>query len=67
MTKNYLDFKMGEGDKEKEWLDKEQPGNSEPFSVTNLSVYFIIMNNLALRNNFAMTKEFLIPKLNCMY
>jgi hypothetical protein len=29
MTKKYLDFKMGEGDKEKEWLDKEQPGNSE--------------------------------------
>ena len=26
---------------DKEWLDSEQPGNSEPFPVTNLPVYFI--------------------------
>ena len=26
---------------DKEWLDSEQPGNSEPFPVTNLPFYFI--------------------------
>ena len=25
---------------DKKWLDCEQPGNSEPFSVTKLPVYF---------------------------
>ena len=52
MTKKYLDFKMGEGDKEKEWLDKEQPGNSEPFSVTNLSVYFINNEQPGIKEQF---------------
>mgnify|MGYP001322797758 CR=1 FL=1 len=44
----------------KELLNKEQPGNSEPFPVTNLPV-----NKLALVNNFTMTKKFLIAKFDC--
>ena len=54
MTKKYLDFKMGEGDKEKEkeWLDKEQPGNSEPFPVTNLPVYLINSEQIGISERF---------------
>jgi hypothetical protein len=33
----------------KDWLDSEQPGNSEPFHMTNLLVYFI--NSEQLCNN----------------
>ena len=50
----------------KERLDTEQPGNSEPFPVTNLPVYVLHKDNehLALRNNFAVTKKFLITKFD---
>ena len=40
--------------------DKEQIGVKEPFPVTNLPVYFIM-----IRNNFRVTKEFLITKFDC--
>ena len=43
----------------KELLNKEQPGNSEPFPVTNLPV-----NKLALVNNFTISKKFLITKFD---
>ena len=33
----YITVELGD----KERLDSEQPGNSEPFPVTNLPVYFI--------------------------
>ena len=50
----------------KERLDTEQPGNSEPFPVTNLPVYVLHKDkeHLALRNNFAVTKKFLITKFD---
>jgi hypothetical protein len=39
----------------KEWLNKEQLGNSEPFLVTNMPVHLInIVIKLALVNNCAM-------------
>ena len=41
------------------FLDGEQPGNSEPCLVTNSPVY--IINNLALVNNFSMTKGSVSP------
>ena len=47
------------GDKER--LDSEQPGKSEPCLVTNSPVY--IINNLALVNNFLMTKGSVSPRL----
>ena len=47
------------GDKER--LDSEQPGKSEPCLVTNSPVY--IINNLALVNNFLMTKGSVSPSL----
>ena len=43
---------------DKERLDSEQLGSSDTFPLTNLSVYFI--------NNFAMTKQFLITKFDCI-
>ena len=43
---------------DKEQLDNEQLGSSDTFLLTNLSVYFI--------NNFAMTKQFLITKFDCI-
>ena len=52
----------------KELLNKEQIGNSEPFPVTTLPVYFKkIVNKLALVNNFAITKKFLDAKFDCTF
>ena len=48
----------------KELFDKEQIGIKEPFPVTNLPVYFIRIRNLALRNNFWVTKKFIITKFD---
>ena len=49
MNYNHSAVKLGD----KERLDSEQPGNSEPCLVTNSRVFYII-NNLALVNNFSM-------------
>jgi hypothetical protein len=49
----------------KELFNKEQIGNSEPFSVTNLPVYLINSEQMALVNNFAMAKKFLNAKFDC--
>ena len=37
LPKFHITFKLGD----KEWLNSEQPGYSEPLPVTNLPVYFI--------------------------
>ena len=36
----------------KEWLNKEQLGNSEPFPVTNLSVYLINSEQIGISEQF---------------
>ena len=38
------------GDKER--LDSEQPGNSEPFPVTNLPVYFVNSEQAGITEQF---------------
>ena len=48
----------------KERLDKEQLSNSEPFPMTNMLVHFKIVKKLALVNNCATTKKFLITKFD---
>ena len=50
----------------KERLNKEQLGNSKPFSVTNIPVYLINSERIGiiLVKNFAMTKKFLITKFD---
>ena len=58
MNYNHSAVKLGD----KEWLNSEQPGNSEPCLVTNLRVFYII-NNLALVNNFSMIKGSVSPSL----
>ena len=50
---------------------KEQIGVKEPFPVTNLPIYLGNLlhkdkGQLALRNNFRVTKKFLITKFDCM-
>ena len=53
------------GDKER--IDKEQIGVKEPFPMTNLLFYFIRPDkeHLMLRNNFRVTKKFLIANFDC--
>ena len=50
---------------EKELFDKEQIGVKDPFPVTNLPIYFIRKEHLALRNNFRVTKKFNMTKFDC--
>ena len=50
------------GDKER--LDKEQIGVKEPFPVT-IRILHKDKEHLALRNNFRVTKKFLITKFDC--
>jgi hypothetical protein len=61
----YSTIKLGD----KERFDKEQIGVKEPFSVTNLPIYFIDKDkeHLELRNNFRATKKFLITKFDCTW
>ena len=47
---------------DKEHFDKEQIGVKEPFSVNLLHKD---KEHLALRNNFRVTKKFLITKFDC--
>ena len=47
---------------DKECFDKEEIGVKEPFSMTNL--FHKDIEYLALRNNFRMTKKFLITKFD---
>ena len=48
------------GDKER--FDKEQIGVKKQFLLTNLPIYFI-----RIRNNFRVTKKFLITKFDCIF
>ena len=52
------------GDKER--FDKEQIGSKEPFPATNCHLLHKDKELLALRNNFRVTKKFLIAKFDCI-
>ena len=59
-----LKFKLVKlGDKER--FDKEQIGAKEPFPVTKCQFTSVHKEHLALRNNFRVTKKFLITKFDC--
>ena len=58
---DYKSITVEFGDKER--FDKEQIGVKEPFPMTNL--LHKDKERLALRNNFRLTKKFLIPKFDC--
>ena len=61
---NICTVKLGDN----ELFDKEQIGVKEPFPPTKFQIYFIKdKEHLALRNNFRVTKKFLITKFNCIY
>ena len=51
------------GDKER--FDREQIGVKEPFPVTKANLLHKDKELLALRNNFRVTKKFLITKFDC--
>ncbi len=54
------------GDKER--FDKEQIGVKEPFPILRIvNLLHKDKEHLALRNNFRVTKKFLITKFDCMY
>ena len=50
---------------EKERFDKEQMGVKEPFLWPNTNLLHKDKELLALRNNFRVTKKFLITKFDC--
>ena len=62
MSKFVYTVKLGD----KERFDKEQISFKEPFPVTNLPIYFIRIRYIwRIRNNFMVTKKFLITKFDC--
>ena len=48
-----------------ERFDKEQIGVKEPFPVTNCQFIHKDKEHLVLRNNFSVTKKFLIATFDC--
>ena len=42
---------------DKKWLDCEQPGNSEPFSVTKLPVYFTNSEQPCISEQFCIDQK----------
>ena len=51
---------------DKERFDKEQIGVKEPFPVNKCQLPYKNKEHLALRNNFRVTKKFLIAKFECI-
>ena len=57
-----ITFKLGD----KEWLNSEQPGYSEPFPATNLPIYFINSKQPGVSKQFCKEQN-VCNHLVCLY